>query len=161
MKTIFALVLLSLQISAFAAPNVVSTTNKIRVYNSQADALNIKTICKLVNEKEWDMGEKSALSCKNLENGVVEITGKNRFGELSILANATDKTVIEYNGDPHYKYQNNLNESMLIVLSFVNTGIRNTPFGIAENGYYRGDVYLRKGKTGMIRVGYYIQDFRK
>lgn len=160
MLAILTISALAFHATAGVPTAVVSTSDKIQIFNPQNDALDFNKLCDLIAQDSIEIGKKSSLSCTKHPNDIVELIGSNNLGTLSIFANATDKTVIEYMGsDITHRYTNNLNQSMNMQLSFVNEGVGRTRTGEAlEKGHYRGDIYLFNEKS-RIRVGYYIQEF--
>jgi hypothetical protein len=149
--------LLSLPVNAFAAQKVESRISDIQTYNSQASALSFQQLCEAFQKKTLDLGKKASVSCQNLGDGVVAVTAASTDGlKASLLANLADKLVIEYRGsDEVHSYVNNLNQSIVIALSFVNTGVSRSPMGTRVNGFYRGDIRINNAE-GRFRFGYYF-----
>lgn len=142
--------------------SVVSTIDQIEVFNSQQYAMTMERLCETLSPKNprlnWGKSG-SKLTCFQTPEGLIELRAENKEGVLSIYANPTDKTVIEYFGsDEIHRYSNDQRQSLYIQLSFVNEKIRRTMFGVEEVGHYRPDIRLRSGNSS-IRIGYYIQEF--
>jgi hypothetical protein len=148
---------LALPVNAFAAQKVESRISDIQTYNSQSSALSFQQLCEVFSKKTLDLGKRASAGCQNQGNGVVKVTVSSTEGlRASILANATDKLVVEYRGsDEVHSYVNNLNQYFVIDLSFVNTGVSRSPQGPLENGFYRGDIRISNAE-GRYRFGYYF-----
>ncbi|MBO9665390.1 MAG: hypothetical protein J7501_01080 [Bdellovibrio sp.] len=152
--------------SAGSAPaSVNSTIDQIEKVNSQADALSILDLCRILSTKndsiEWGKAGVQ-IKCYQTVKGLIEIRATNSQGTLSVFANRYDKTVLETTGaDEIHRYSNDLGQSLVVVLSFSHTGERVVPGqGVLEMGVYRPDISLYSGSS-KIRVGYYIQEFVK
>ena len=127
------------------------------LYNSQSEALTMATVCQILEKRKADLGKTSSVRCAAKQNGIMEMTAFDTKTNKtkSILFNKTDKTVIEYRGsDQVHYYMNNLGQSFLLNLSFVNNGQVLTYDGVLVKGWYRADMFLRDG-AGENRFGYY------
>lgn len=142
--------------------SVTSTSDKIEKFNSQASAMTIVDLCRTLatNNSGVEWGKSgSKVNCYKTPEGLVEIRAQNSKGILSLYANPSDKTVIEFMGsDEIHRYTNNLGQSLYLQLSFVNEGQRMTLGGVLQEGHYRPDMTIVSGSS-RIRVGFYIQDF--
>lgn len=132
-----------------------STTDQITQYSPQHRALTLERLCEMMNEGNFEVSKKSAVTCTK-HGAVVEFTGSVVGREnVSVYGNATDKTVIEYFGDNeiHY-YQNDLKQVFRLEFIAINTGVRKTPSGTEVLGFYRLDGRMIND-TKSLRVGYF------
>ncbi|MCM2279765.1 MAG: hypothetical protein NDJ89_16955 [Oligoflexia bacterium] len=72
-----------------------------------------------------------------------------------MLAHAGDKLVLEYFGDNEiHRYRNSLGQSLLVELTWVNSGVICGADGAVVKGSYRADLILEEAK-GRFRFGYF------
>lgn len=136
---------------------VESRISELPVYNAQTEALTISKVCKLLEGREADLGKTTSVRCIDRQNGVLELAASDsRSGKTrSILANASDKTVVEYRGfDYVHYYRNNLGQDLTLNFIFVTAGTSQVSGGTLIHGNYRADFYLRD-KAGQNRFGYF------
>ncbi len=133
-----------------------STTDQITQYSPQHRALTLEHLCEMMNEGNFEVSKKSAVTCTKHAGGIVEFTGTVVGREnVSVYGNLTDKTVIEYFGDNeiHY-YQNDLKQVFRFEFIAINTGVRSTARGAEVLGFYRLDGRMIND-TKSLRVGYF------
>lgn len=141
---------------ASAGPTAVeSRTSDIPTYNSQVNALTAADMCQLFASGDVDVGE-ATVTCSKVADGVVKLTASKDELSASVLANATDKYVLEYQGfDELHEYRNNLGETALIKFVFVTSGTHRTVDGTQVDGSFRGDLVIGNGDQ-RYRFGYYF-----
>ncbi|QLY25836.1 hypothetical protein [Bdellovibrio sp. KM01] len=138
-----------------AAPsNVTSTSQLIRQYSPQSDALTIQDLCLMFDSPKIVWG-KSRLRCVQRANGILEIRGYTERGTLSVFANPNDMTVYEaFGADDIQQYCNNLDQGFRIHLEWVYTESKRVGGVPVQQGYFKVDAYLTS-KDQTLRVGYY------
>ena len=140
-----------------AIAGVQAQNGNFTLYNSQSEALTMATVCQILEKRKADLGKTTSVRCAARQNGIMEMTASDTKTNKtkSILFNMTDKTVIEYRGsDQVHYYMNNLGQTLLLNLSFVNNGQVLTYDGVLVKGWYRVDLFLRDS-AGENRFGYY------
>lgn len=146
----------SLSATAAVPTSVRSTSNEIPVYSPQARALTMKRLCEVVTDGSFDLGKASSITCVAHPGDIIEIKGSVDGREsISVFANASDKTVLEFMGDNEFhRYQNDLNQTLSFEFVWVNTGTRQTTGGVQTLGYNRLDGYMTdSGKK--LRIGFF------
>ena len=143
--------------SKAAVAGVQAQNGDFTLYNSQSEALTMATVCQILEKRKADLGKTTSVRCAAKQNGIMEMTASDSKTNKtkSILFNMTDKTVIEYRGsDQVHYYKNNLGQTLLLNLSFVNNGQVLTYDGVLVKGWYRVDMFLRDS-AGANRFGFY------
>lgn len=139
------------------APAVESRTGEIPTYNSQASALTIADLCRVMSDGGADLGP-AKVSCSIGPRDVVTFAASKGDLAASILANASDKLALEYEGDGEsHEYKNNLGESLRVKFDFVAHGTHQTTDGTMVDGSFRADIFIENAE-GYFRFGYYFNE---
>jgi len=153
LMSFFVLLMIS---NAFALQ---SRTEEIDSFNSQARAMTMLEICKLIQSKDVNWGTKSSLSCKVNDDSTLTIVGISSKGKSKIDAISVDKAVIEFFGfDEIHQYKNDQNESIKIVIELVPTKTKRWFDGILIKGKFRGTAIFNDQTDKVHKIGYYIQN---
>ncbi|MGZ3744188.1 MAG: hypothetical protein ACXWRE_04065 [Pseudobdellovibrionaceae bacterium] len=163
---LFSTLILSVQSFAGAesAPVISTITQTMRSLYSQEEARSIVKLCDLMRPQNpilnWG-GSESQVSCTTMSTGLTQITAKNHLGQVSILANPGDMTLVEeHDGDYSYEYTNNKGQRLYLELTYKKYDSENKPpAGSKKEGFYTAVLSLTDNAS-RIRTGYHIQDIR-
>lgn len=142
------------QASSQAEAPVESRTSEIPTYNSQASALTIADLCRVLIGGSVALGE-ATVTCTT-DDGVTTLSASKGDLTASVLANASDKLVLEYRGDDEsHEYKNNRGQTLLVRFDFTTSGTRRTADGTYVDGSFRADLLMGTSE-GNFRFGYYF-----
>lgn len=144
------------QASSQAEERVESRTSEIPTYNSQASALTIADLCRVLSQDSVALGP-AKVTCKTGDDGVLTFSASKGDLAASVLANASDKLVLEYRGEGEsHEYKNNRGQTLLVIFDFVASGTHRTSDGSTYvDGSFRADLLIGTSE-GRFRFGYYF-----
>lgn len=170
MKTV-VLTLTTMMVSAqsFASAGVVpasvksTITHGMKSQYTQEEDRKMSDLCKLLQPGnpivDWGTHE-AKVTCTPTGQGLIEITAKNEFGQVSIFANAEDTALVGIiDGDYTFEYINNLQQRLSFQLGYKKYDASTRPPGSKLPGYYVANLYLNDKGT-KIHLGYSFRDFQ-